>query len=235
VLLVVVFAGGFIFFGVGSGSNSAGSLGDLFNNLFNGGSSGPSISKAQKEIQKNPKSAVGWKDLATAYQARGNIDQALSAWQTYTSLRPKDVSGLTELAALETQQLSNLQQQAALAQEVQQNAYGAGAPGDLSNTSIGRAAGSDPFATAVQSQGNGSTTQVYSQLQTTQASTVSTYQKLAKLQPTNAEVQYTLGQLAQSAGQTTVAVAAYKKAAKLLPANAAQIDKIIQQLQPKKK
>ena len=235
VLLALVFAGGFVFFGVGSGSNGAGSLSDLFNNLFNGGSSGPSISKAEKEIQKDPKSAKGWKDLATAYQSKGQIDQAINAWQTYTSLRPKDVTGLTELASLEVQQVTNLQQQAALAQASQQNAFGSGVVGDLANTAVGRAAGSDPFATAVQSQGNGQTSQIYSQLSTAQSSAVAAYQKLAKAEPSNAEVQYTLGQLAQGAGQTPVAVAAYKKAAKLLPANAAQIDKIIKQLQPKKK
>ena len=70
VLLAVVFAGGFIFFGVGSGSGAgSGSLSDLFNNLFHGGSGGPSISKAEKEVAAHPSSAVALKNLATAYQS----------------------------------------------------------------------------------------------------------------------------------------------------------------------
>src|SRR5919197_3555298 len=59
VFLAVVFAGSFVVFGVGSGSTG---IGDLFRGDFGGifgggGSSGsPSVSKAQKEGQKNPKS-----------------------------------------------------------------------------------------------------------------------------------------------------------------------------------
>src|SRR2546428_11144670 len=74
VLLVFVFAGGFVFFGVGSGSTG---IGDLLNGNFggifgSGGSSGPSITKAQARVAKHPKDAAAYKALATAYQAHGD-------------------------------------------------------------------------------------------------------------------------------------------------------------------
>src|ERR671936_1598388 len=102
VFLAFVFAGSFVVYGVGSGSTG---IGDLlrgnFGGIFGGGGSSgtPSISKAQKEVQKNPKSAKAYRDLATAYE-RGNQDLgAIGALESYLRLRPKDVGALRELAA----------------------------------------------------------------------------------------------------------------------------------------
>ena len=68
ILLALVFAVGFVGFGVGSGSTG---IGDLFNGkLFglggNGSASGASVGKAQKEIRQHPNQAKGYRDLATA-------------------------------------------------------------------------------------------------------------------------------------------------------------------------
>ena len=72
VLLVVVFAGGFVFLGVGSGSTG---LGDLLNgniSLFGGGGSNSQVSKDRNRIKKNPKDFAAYKDLATALQGTAN-------------------------------------------------------------------------------------------------------------------------------------------------------------------
>src|SRR3954452_666257 len=95
VFLAVVFAGGFVVFGVGS-SNLG--LGDILNNNGGGGSGQPSVDKAFKETQKDPKNPKGWRDLATAYDTNGDVEAAISAWTTFTSLRPKDVTGFQSLA-----------------------------------------------------------------------------------------------------------------------------------------
>jgi Flp pilus assembly protein TadD len=232
VLLAVVFAGGFIFFGVGSGSNGGGSLSDLFNNLFHGGSSGPSISKAEKALAKNPRNATAWKDLATAYESKGQSDQAISAWESYTSLRPKDIAGLTQLAGLASNRANDLRNQAITAQYTVQNAYGGPVFGALSNTTIGHAVGVDPFQSALQSDATQQTSLISQQLQGAYQTAVTTFQKLGKLEPTDANVQLGLAQAAQAAGQTAVAVAAYNKVAKLLPSRAADIHKLVKQLQP---
>src|SRR3954467_8853729 len=63
VLLAVLFAITFAFLGVGSGQ---GGLDQLFNNLNFFSHHGTSISKAQKELQKNPNDPKGYRDLATA-------------------------------------------------------------------------------------------------------------------------------------------------------------------------
>ena len=45
-----------------------------------------------------PRYAQAWRNLAAAYDSRGNIQAAIGAWQTYTALRPKDVDGLNNLS-----------------------------------------------------------------------------------------------------------------------------------------
>src|ERR671923_207122 len=86
VFLALVFAGSFVVYGVGSGSTG---IGDLlrgnFNGLFGGGSSSgsPSITKAQKEIEKNPKNAKAYRDLARAYEQKNDDVGAIGALESY--------------------------------------------------------------------------------------------------------------------------------------------------------
>src|SRR5437870_3496646 len=102
VFLAFVFAGSFVIFGVGSGSTG---IGDLlrgnFGGVFGGGSSSgvPSITKAQKEVLKNPKSPKAYRDLAQAYEQKNQDIGAIGALESYVKLRPKDAGALRELAA----------------------------------------------------------------------------------------------------------------------------------------
>ena len=82
-LLAVVFAVTFAGVGVGSGG---GGLSQLYTGLFGGG--GSSVSKAQREVAKNP--AKGYRDLATAYESNGNNAQAITSLQSYVSVKKKD-------------------------------------------------------------------------------------------------------------------------------------------------
>ena len=68
-LLAILFAVTFAVLGVGSGSNSG--LDQLFSGLNIFSSNGSSVSKALKEVQKKPSDPKGFRDLATAYEARG--------------------------------------------------------------------------------------------------------------------------------------------------------------------
>ena len=102
VLLAVLFAITFAFLGVGSGSGSGG-LDQLFNNInIFGHGGGPSVSKAQKEVAKAPSDPKGYRDLATAYEAKGDTNSAISALQQYTNIKRKDAKAWSELAGLET-------------------------------------------------------------------------------------------------------------------------------------
>src|SRR3989442_1640597 len=103
VFLAIVFAGGFVLFGVGSSNLRR--LSDIFSGI-RGGGGGNAGSKALKETQKHPQSPKGWQDLATAYDTKGDLSNAIAAWTTYASLRPKSVDGLTQLATDYAQQFS---------------------------------------------------------------------------------------------------------------------------------
>jgi tetratricopeptide (TPR) repeat protein len=232
VLLALVFAGGFVFFGVGSGNNS--SLGDLFNNLFNGGSSGPSISSAQKKIDKNAGDAKAWHDLAIAYQDKQRTQDAINAMTTYTSLRPKDPTGLALLAGWQRQQAQNLQQDAQIASFLQQDAYNSTQFAPPPKSPFGKAFAQDPVQQAIQSQASTRASDASTQVQTAYNTAIATYQKLAALTPRDASVQLDLSATAESAGNIVVEIAALKRAAKLLPDQAAQIEAKIKTLQGKK-
>src|SRR5580765_5569125 len=102
ILLAVVFATSFVFLGVGSGSSG---LGDLLNgnfgNLFGSGTGTSSqIEKDQKRIDKNPKDAAAYKDMAAAQASDGKIDAAIATLVKLKAVRPKDADGLTQLASL---------------------------------------------------------------------------------------------------------------------------------------
>lgn len=235
VLLALVFAGGFIFFGVGSGVGGSGngSLGDLFNNLFKGGSSGPSISSAQKKVAKSPRSAQAWRALATAYEQKSNhTDDAVNALTTYVSLAPKDGKALAELGSLQRTKADALAQDASLAQVRQQEAYANQTFGPPVTSALGKALGQDPVLQAVQTQVSSESNAVGSQAVAAYTAAVGTYQKLAKLRPDDASVQLDLATVSEAARNTPVEIAALKKAAKLLPDQAAQIRQKIKTLQP---
>src|SRR5438874_6040825 len=86
VFLALVFAVGFIVFGVGSGAGGTG-IGDL---VRGGGSSssGPSVGDAQDKIKKGDLTA--YKELTEAYRTDGKVDQAIAAGEQYVKVRPKD-------------------------------------------------------------------------------------------------------------------------------------------------
>jgi tetratricopeptide (TPR) repeat protein len=217
VLLIIVFAGSFVFLGVGS---SGLGLGDLFNGIRGGGESA-SIDKPLKATQKNPKDAAAWKELATAYDSKGDYAAGLAAWQTYTQLRPKDVDGFNALAQDYGQQLqtqvAELQAAQAEAQQAQPTDLGPG-----TSTPLGRALGSltDPLN---QNEGTEATTRYQaaaSAYQQTASQLISAFQKLAKLQPHDPGVRLQLAQTAESIGDAPAAIAAYKQFVKLAPEDA---------------
>lgn len=212
VFLALVFGVGFVAFGVGAGGTG---IGDLFRG--GGGSSGvPSVSKAQKAAAANPKDAQAWRDLSTALQTDGQTDQAITALQRYTALKPKDVEGLRELAGLFLAQGSEQQQTAQLAQL--RRAYaspGQNFPGVLSLN--GQSLVADKIGLTVDQQTAEAVNTAASKAQDAFASSVSTYQRIAALQPKDPNVQLELAQAAQQVGATSTAIAGYRQFLKLAP------------------
>ena len=229
-LLAVLFAVTFAFLGVGSGTNSG--LSDLFNGLDIFHHSGNKVAQAEKEIQQHPNQAKGFRDLATAYEAKGDTGNAITALQEYVQKRPKDGKALTELGGLQLSQAQDYQQQYQNAAAAQQ----AAAPSQafLPTGTLGTAIGTNPIEQAAASQASNATTDLYQKTVLAYQGAVSTYEKYAKLRPGDANAQFQLAIAAQSAGQASVAVAALKRYLKLNPttSNRAQIEQTIKQLSP---
>jgi tetratricopeptide (TPR) repeat protein len=217
VLLIVVFAGSFVFLGVGS---SGLGLGDLFNGIRGGGGS-PSIDKPLKATQQNPKNAAAWKELAAAYDAKADYASGLAAWQQYTQLRPKDVDGLNSLAQDYGQQL---QTQAADLQAAQAEAQQTQTPdlGPSSSSPLGKALGnlSNPLEQSQSSDATARYQTAASAYQQTASQLIATYQRIGKLQPNEPGVQLQLAQTAESIGDYAAAIAAYKQFIKIAPDDA---------------
>jgi tetratricopeptide (TPR) repeat protein len=230
VILAVLFFLTFAFLGVGSGSNSG--LDQLFSglNIFGGG--GNSVSKALKEVQKHPTDPKGLRDLATAYEAKGDTGNAVSALQQYTSLKPKDAAVWSELGGLQMAQAQDYVTQYQAAYSNQQLAAPSAAFRPTGK--LGTALGTDPIESAAASVANSSTTDLYQRANIAYSGAISSYKTLVKLQPANANAQFQLAQAAQTSGDTTTAIAAYKAYLKLNPSasTAAQIRQLIKQLSP---
>ena len=217
IFLAVVFAGGFVLFGVGS-SNVSG-LSDIFNGIGGGGSGQPSVSKAEKATQRNPKDAAAWRTLAAAYDRNGDIPSAISAWTTYTTLRPKDIEGLQSLATDYEQQFSTQTQVAAAAQAEAQNTQGTQF-GPPPTSPLGRALNSvsDPIAQAASQSANQRFSTALQTRQATAQQLEGVYKKIAALhKPVEPSDQLLLAQAAENAGDTAGAIAAYKAFVKLAP------------------
>jgi hypothetical protein len=226
----VLFAVTFAFLGVGSGANSG--LDQLFSGLNIFGRGGSSVSKALKEVQKRPSDPKGFRDLATAYAAKGDTPNAISALQRYTTLKPKDVKAWSEVAGLQLGQAQDYVSQYQTASQNQQLA----APSQAFRPSgkLGTALGTDPIELAAATTASTATNDLYQRATLAYNGAISSYKALVKLQPANANAQFQLAQAAQTAGDTTTAIAAYKAFLKLNPGSstAAQVRQLIKQLSP---
>jgi predicted O-linked N-acetylglucosamine transferase (SPINDLY family) len=235
-LLAILFAITFAFLGVGSGSSG---LSDLFTNINIFHHSGTSVSSAQKEIQKHPNAAKGYRDLATAYEGKAQTASAIAALQQYVAINKKDGKALSELAGLQLSQAADYQNQYGNAYQIQQQV----SPSTtfLPRGKLGTALGTNPIEQAQASIAGQNAQGLGQRMSLSYSDAVATYQQLAKLQPNNANAQFQLGNTAQTAAQITgsptynlTAVAAYKAYLKLSPdaSTAAQVRALIKQLQP---
>jgi Flp pilus assembly protein TadD len=236
--LAVAFVLGFVLLGVGSGSTGAADvLGNMFN--FGSGGSGTSISKLQKKVDASPKSAKAWRDLATALEQKQRTQDAVNALERYTALRPKDQNALAELASQYGTLATNYATDYSNAQtEAQQFSSPGAVFAPASTTPFGKAfadptALQDPISAAVQSLASSKQSTAYTNFQNAQKSAETVYQKLSKLSPNDATTKIQLGQAAQAAGDTKVAIAAYQAFLKLAPTDplAPQVKQALKQLQ----
>jgi tetratricopeptide (TPR) repeat protein len=214
-LLAVIFAGGFVFFGVGSGSTG---LGDLLRGNFNifgsnsGSTNSSAVKSALKKTQAHPKDPNAWNDLASAYQTDGKLTEANTALEQVLKLKPNDIGALQRVAGFyETKaqnkeaEAQNLQAQAPLSL--------AGVLGVSSASPLGQALSNDPTSQQLTQKAQAAFTEANTAIQ----KDTDLYKRIAKLQPNDVNTQFHYAQLADITGDTAAALKAYKQVVKLAP------------------
>lgn len=216
--LALVFGIGFVVFGVGTGSTGFSDALGQFPILGGGGTpGGPDADDARERIQKNPRDANAYRDLARALQLDGKRDEAILPLEHYTRLRPKDVDGLNELAGLYLSKATRLQNQAAAAQRETQSivlgTYFLPPP----DTRLGRALQPDPLTQLVGVEANERLNRVFLQMQSAYRSAQRVYSQLAVLNPNDPQIQLQIARAAEFAQNTGTAIKAYERFIKLAP------------------
>jgi tetratricopeptide (TPR) repeat protein len=92
-----VFAGSFVFLGVGSGG---GALTDFLNgniHLFGSGG-GPTVESVQKKVDKDPTDPKLRLQLAQLLGKANRYDESIAAYRKYLTMRPRNQTALQELA-----------------------------------------------------------------------------------------------------------------------------------------
>ena len=208
-VLILVFGGGFLFLGVGTGGLDLGSLiRDAFGNK---GPSTGSVSKAQADVRKRPLNAIARRNLADVLEKKGRIDESIAAWTAYTKLKPNYVSALRHLGDLERGQANLYLQQAQLASLAQQEANAGSRFGPSTSGKFGQALGQDPITSAVSTKASTQFQQLSTKYQVAATQAVSTYQLVVKKRPNDQQALFALAQAADTLSQPKVAVRAYKR------------------------
>jgi Flp pilus assembly protein TadD len=219
VFLAFVFAAGFVFFGVGSGSTG---LGDLLRGNFNifgsggGSTTSTAVKNALKQTQAHPNDPGAWQALATAYSGDGKVDQANKANEHLLKLTPNDASALQSVAGFYETQAQNKANEASRLQAEMPVSI-ATILGVSSTSQLGQALSSDPTTQQLQQKATAAVTAETTALQKDAAM----YKRLAKLQPDDVNTQFHYAQLADLTGDATSAVKAYRKVVKLAPTDPA--------------
>jgi Flp pilus assembly protein TadD len=211
VFLALVFAVGFVAFGIGAGGTG---IGDIFRG--NQGGSGVSVGDARKATEENPRDAQAWRDLSTALQTEGETDEAIRALESYVVLRPKDTSALRELGGLYLAQGTAKRQEA---QQAQFRGQLAGADSQFEPALI--VGGVDRFgnkiADTLDAKVNEQLDTLLGESSAAFTRAVAAYQRLALASPKDPSVQLELAQAAEQAGDAGVAVTAYERFLELAP------------------
>ncbi len=105
--LAIVFAGSFVFLGVGSGGSA---LTDFLNgniHLFGSGG-GPSEKSLEKKVAKDPSNAKVRLQLAELYSKNGHNDKSIAEYDAYLKLKPNDTSAMNELGNVYASKVTDL-------------------------------------------------------------------------------------------------------------------------------
>jgi tetratricopeptide (TPR) repeat protein len=214
VFLALVFGGGFVIFGVGS--NLPSGLGDILQDVsFD---NRPSVGDARDRVRDNPGDPAAQLALADALQQNQRLDEAIAPLERYVKLRPRDEDALRELAGLYSSKANRLSDEA----NVAGLEYQIASTGQLVQPKLSGQAAQGFFQNgAIESAVVTATTERYTELiQDAQAASNKakrTYQRIARLDRRDPQLQLLLASSAEQAGDVQTAIAAYERFLKLAP------------------
>jgi tetratricopeptide (TPR) repeat protein len=210
VFLAVVFAGSFVFLGVGSGNSG---LGDVFSSIFSG-SSGPSLSSLQKKVAESPRDLTAVSDLASKLQSEGRTEEAIEVLRSFLALEPRNVEALNQLAVLYQGRLQEEATAAQAAFDALQTSIASDLFGLDPASPLGRALAADrnPLSEAIRSDVERRYSEAAARAQAAAQGALDAYRKLADLQPDDPTALFQYAQFAdQQAQRPAEAIAAYKR------------------------
>jgi tetratricopeptide (TPR) repeat protein len=216
--LAIVFAVGFVGFGVGAGGIGLGNI------VQGSGNSGvPSVDEAERRVTENARDPEAFRDLATAHQAEGNTDEAIEALENLARLRPKDVAALRDLAGLYLAKASKAQERA---NEANVRAVYTAPGAVVAGLTVlgGQPLQPDAISSAVNQRLSEPVNAALQESQTASSQAVDAYRRVTVARPRDANAQLDLAQAAVDAGDSATAITAYEKFIELDPNNPLIVD-----------
>lgn len=211
VFLALVFAVGFVGFGVGSGGSG---LDALWSNL-GGAPSGPSVKDAQEKIDDG--NLAAYKELSEAYRADGKVDEGILAGEEYIKARPKDFDFMRALASDYEGKANRQRDEASIIQEELTASTGGTTFGISPTSKLGQALGTGRIDQELTSAANQKLTELFSGLQSAYQRAAELYQRVATVNRDDVLLHMLLGNAAYQARQNPTALAAYDRVCKLAP------------------
>jgi hypothetical protein len=230
VFLALVFAVGFVAFGVGSGSSGISDI--LRGNFFGGSGTSTSslVKQKQKAIARNPQDISAYLDLAGLYQQDQDETKALATLSRAEQIAPKNFDVLNRIAGIYSGQ-AELERQAAQNAQIVYFESTVSPPGLDPSSTLGQAISGDPYSDVLKTRAN----EAYSKMVSAFTKAETAYKKLVTAaagtsQEANAQLQ--LAGAAQISGDTTTAVNAYTRFLKIAPdsPNALAVRQTLEQL-----
>jgi tetratricopeptide (TPR) repeat protein len=230
VFLALVFAGGFVIFGVGS--NLPSGLGDVLQDVQR--NSTPSVGDARDRVRENPRDPAAQLALADALRQNQQPEEAIAPLESYVKLRPRNEDALRQLAGLYSSKANRLNEEtnrAALAYQIASTGQLV-QPKLIGGTQQGFFQGG-AIETAIQIEASQRYTRLLQQSQAASKDAQRTYERIATLNPRDPQLQLLLANSAERAGDPAGAIAAYQRFLKLAPedSNAPAVRRAIQDLQ----
>ncbi|MFN8188169.1 MAG: tetratricopeptide repeat protein [Gaiellales bacterium] len=231
-LLALLFAVGFVVFGVGTGTGGVGDfLGDLFGS--NDGAEIESVEEAQQRVEENPQDPEALLALVAAYRSTRQPKLQAETLERYLELRPDDADAVSQLGrAYFTAAQDKVTEASAVGAQ-----YATPITSELctfpDTSGLVGAICDDPIDQALSNAVGQQAADLYTQADGLFAQSVKAFDRLTVLRPDDPTSWLFLGNAARSAGDPEAQLAAFKEFLTRFPSdpNRDEIQKIVDQLE----